>query len=661
MYPPVYVIHCPELPERSQACQRHLLERGVIATFWRGFHGKSWGVYTALEYDPGKHISPGHVGLNMGTWALWQHIHESSRALNQDDPVIILEDDAKLPERFGDQVNDLLLTLQYDFPEWDLVFLGLAETIPKVWHKVTERVGRPTSNLCVLNDPFGTHAYMVRRRALPVLLDNMAVAQRNLDQQLFERVLKPKLLKWCAVLPSMVEQRTFDYTGTGKPEWAPSTIDAGADAEINRLHKTAMQPVAAHEHEVKRLLGVDIAENPTPEEIAATSALVDPLPCIYRGEYLTYDGFDERGRSIPLAQCAYLNKPCYAKPGRRVEKPAAVSCETCTRRSAMHGRDRAAERLPLPDGHFNPSMIRYGDRLILATRDSWGHSKVALWELSNTKTDWTGDWSVTPIGSFASDHPQAPRLEDPRLFTMPVLDRTIEPRLCAMFNLPDGYPPKYVKVGYCVFKKDLSGIERTVVFDSPINSVYEKNWMPFFDHDAGELRWGYQFKPEHVVLGESEVFRTPNPLAWTGGALRGGATPVMVTGGLLPDHLRTFPVFYHFFHGCLKRTRGNVYTMGCAVFDARPPYRVLRQTAVPLAWPDLPGPGESVVKRYVLWPGGAVPHAGAWHIACGVDDTYVRIIRIPFETVETALSDKPESDTVTSIRQTPIVQGITRG
>jgi predicted GH43/DUF377 family glycosyl hydrolase len=203
-----------------------------------------------------------------------------------------------------------------------------------------------------------------------------------------------------------------------------------------------------------------------------------------------------------------------------------------------------------------------------------------------------------------------------------------------------------VKVGYVRFAEDLSGIEETVVMDSPHGNLYEKNWqcIPWGD----ELRWVYSFKPEHVVLGRTQNWVTPNPLPWTGGVIRGGATPVLCAGA-----------YYHFFHGVLKRPEGNVYTIGCNVFEAQPPYRVMRQTPTPLVWPDLPAPDESVIKRYVLWPGGAVPHAGAWHIATGIDDTHVRIIRLPFGQVEAALSEGGAERDVSSIRDTHIAHGVT--
>jgi predicted GH43/DUF377 family glycosyl hydrolase len=133
---------------------------------------------------------------------------------------------------------------------------------------------------------------------------------------------------------------------------------------------------------------------------------------------------------------------------------------------------------------------------------------------------------------------------------------------------------------------------------------------------------------------------------------RGGATPVFDL------HPELGSVFYHFFHGCLKRVQGSVYTIGCAVFEAKAPFRILRQTPKPLMWPDLPAVGENVTKRYVLWPGGAVAHRGAWHIACGIDDSFSRIVRIPFAEVEAALNDKPEEHAAHGLRDTPLAMGV---
>jgi hypothetical protein len=551
---------------------------------------------------------------------MWQHAHLTLDA--DDDAAVFFEDDVVVPDLLDLKVNDLRIELNYVFPDWDLVFLGLAETDVHVWQKVTERIGKPDSRLCRLDCPFGTHAMMIRKRGLRVMLDAMTRAERNLDQQLWEYALRPGLLKWCAVLPSMVTQRTFDYAGSGKPQWAASTVDAA------------------------------VTSKPTQEDpsfVSATAKLIDPFPCIYRGEWLDATATNARGKTVPVAECARLDAACVDRRGFVPTDDAVKRCETCALRVEM-APDSPRGRLPLPEGHFNPSMLMYRGRLILATRDSWGHSKVGLWELHNEKDDWTGVWSCAPIASHASDHKFAPRLEDPRLFLRRD-PRAGDDRLCAMFNLPDGYPPKHVQVGYCQFTEDLSGVEFTDVFQSPHGNLYEKNWVPFCNEYG--VNWVYATKPKHVVLTDHGNYVTDNDLPWTGGFVRGGAAPVCV-----PHH--TDPSkdsYYHFFHGCLKRVQGSVYTVGCVVFDAKPPYKVLRQTRLPLVWPDLPAVGESVVKRYVVWPGGAVAHAGAWHLALGIDDTYCRIVRIPFDAVEASLNDVPEESRLGSLRASIIATG----
>ncbi len=657
---PTFVLYCAELPAREKGCRDHLAEKGVPATFWRGYHGKTWGLETRLEYAPGLRLPPGHVALNVGSYAMWQHAYLSLK--EDDDCAVLLEDDAVLPDLFPLKLSSLQIELRYCLEDWDLVFLGLAEAEPHVWQKVTDRIGKPNSQLCRLNDPFGTHAMMIRKRGLAVMLDKMTKAERNLDQQLWEYVLKPGLLKWCALLPSMVTQRTFDYAGSGKPEWQASTVD------FDDQGKPLDHFVGAKEHELKMLFGThddhhEEKENSKPPEeyVKMTAQLIDPFPCIYRGEFTDDLALNDAGRSVPLSVCARFNKPCYTRPDFvAVEPKNALRCQTCTYRTEM-ASDSPRTRLPLPEGHFNPSMIQYNGRTILATRDSWGHSKVALWELTNPTPDWTGDWAVTPIGSYKSDHSEAPRLEDPRLF-LKRDPQSGEDRLCAMFNLPDGYPPKLVQVGYMQFDKDLTKVEYTQIYRSPHGNAYEKNWVPFCNEYG--LNWVYASKPEHVVMCENgETYKTPNHLPWTGGFMRGGASPVYVPAFAKPGKspvLCSFAdkdVFYHFFHGCHKRVHGSVYTTGCAVFEAKPPYRVLRQTITPLIWPDLPGHGEDVVKRYVIWPGGVIPHAGAWHVCLGVDDTFCRIDRIPFEKIEAALNNVPEERKVTSLRDTEIATG----
>lgn len=632
MIPPVFVLVCDEMPERKMAVQAHMIERQIDAKYWKGIFGRGWGLETTLEFAPGRRVEPGHVGLNLGFWNLMQHINALPG--QPDDAFIVFEDDVSLPADFDVQLDRVCAELVEFMPDWDVVFLGMTDREPGIWNKVTERVGRPNSRLCRLVDPFGTHAMMYRRRAIPVILDKMRAAERNLDQQLYSRVLEPGHVKWCAVLPGIAYQRTYDHGGTGTTEWETSC-------------GTPPPPESAAV--VRAMTGT-----PPPDELAAATQLLDPYPCMYRSELTDERCRDGRGKTAVVGICARLGVKCHTKPAPFVST-GITACRDCPHRTSIPSPARR-ERLPIPEGQFNPSIHMWANRLILATRDSWGHSQVALWELKNTRPDWCGEWIPTAIGSYKSDHPGAPRLEDPRLFVAPNPD-TGRDQLHSMFNLPNGYPAKTVRVGYSRFTPDLTGIEYTEVFESPERNLYEKNWVPF--HDGVELRWVYASKPQHIVRG-NQSWGTTNNLPWRGGVIRGGAAPVRVEPGDIPgtDYRRT--MYYHFFHGCLKRIEGSVYTVGCTVFEGMPPFAIQRQTELPLLWPDNPAPGEEVVKRYVCWPGGAVAHAGAWFLAIGVDDCHCKIVRIPFATVEAALNDIPEDPTNVdiSIRDTMVAHGI---
>jgi GR25 family glycosyltransferase involved in LPS biosynthesis len=348
---PVYLIHCTELPERTEAALGHLLKRRVNnLTLVRSIHGKTWGIETTREYDEGKRISPGHVGLLIGHWIAWQVAAAKAAAVAADNntPALILEDDVILPEDWQQQLDEVEAELADCFPDWELCMVGHCESEPQVWHKVTERVGGPSSRICRINLPFGTHAYLVRPSAIPKLLDLLPQggAVRNMDQQLFFNALQGNQIKWCAVLPALIRQRTFDYTRQGNPEWGPSTIDPNDEKEAAfgyRVTETEARSIVGNAEPPPRI---------TPEALAATLKMVDPLPCIYRGETLDSHGLAEKKRTVTVSQCARLGVPCHSKPEKQVGKvrtadgdPVRV-CESCELRTSMNPGGAKRTRLP---------------------------------------------------------------------------------------------------------------------------------------------------------------------------------------------------------------------------------------------------------------------------------------------------------------------------
>jgi predicted GH43/DUF377 family glycosyl hydrolase/GR25 family glycosyltransferase involved in LPS biosynthesis len=625
--PVVLVITCDELAERKQKCMKHFAEMGVEASYLRGIYGKSWGLETTHEFEPGQRISSGHVALDINHYFAWQVL--LFILPDGDSYGIVFEDDAVLPKDFYATVAGVVDELSDVMLDWDLVFLGSGDAGIRTWDKVTERIGGPNSRYCREQFPWGTHALMIRKKAIPTLMARMSIAERNMDQQLYLRVLKDNHVNWCMVLPSLVQQRTYDHAGVGKPEWAPSTIDK---VENLRLDQEKVFVVS-------------------PELHGLTMAKIDPNPCLYRGEFIDDMGttlIDGRAKSVVVSECARFNVACHSSTHITdvfVQDEKARPCATCGVRLALRKNDNVV-RLPVPEGHFNPTMAWYKDRLILITRDSWGHSALGLWHLKNGNAFSLGsdNWQVEPIASLRSEHPDAPRLEDPRAFL--AYDSKGNLKLHASVSLPDGYPPKVVRVGYVRFSEDLSRIEYTRIYESPLGSAYEKNWVFFLDENQ-EMKWVYATKPEHIILDKRGQIdsRTRNKLPWRGGALRGGATPYY-----------SGDRYVHFTHGCLKLVRGNVYSLGCTEFSASWPYNVLRQTPIPLLWPDN-NELEKVVKRNVLFPGGVICNGKDYLVVAGAEDTYCVMARIPVADVEAAMTDTAEEDRAVTIRSTSIALG----
>lgn len=195
--PPAHVIYCAELPERRDACAAHLDERGITPHWWRGFHGETWGLTSSKLFpDSGRPPSPGHCGLILSHYALWQHLLASGA-----EEAIVLEDDAVISPHFAEFAGAAIRALP---PTAGLLLLGHLGLRPQ------DIDARLPGNLARCNHaPFGTHCYYLRHSALPVLLDRMAELRTHVDVQLRENVLHKGLVEWYACLPSLAPQRSY--------------------------------------------------------------------------------------------------------------------------------------------------------------------------------------------------------------------------------------------------------------------------------------------------------------------------------------------------------------------------------------------------------------------------------------------------------------------
>ena len=195
----IFCISCPlELPDSHTAAVKHFAERDVSAKFVNGIHGERFGILAWRPYRQdhptrGSLINISQVGLALTHYMVW------NICLHFDDDVfLILEDDAEFSENWKERLNQALLDAPDD---WDIIQLGGTHCFDKPQTHIA-------GELFEVKYPFCTHAYMVNRKALEVLILNMRDAAMHIDIGLIEHAY-PKL-KVLTVLPRICNQRGND-------------------------------------------------------------------------------------------------------------------------------------------------------------------------------------------------------------------------------------------------------------------------------------------------------------------------------------------------------------------------------------------------------------------------------------------------------------------
>ena len=192
--------------------RRHFADIGLNVNFFQGVHGRTWGLRTVKESNPGYIIPSGHVGLNLSYWALWQML-----SFMPENEFLILEDDAYFDRTF---IADFERAYNVLPANWQFCYVGHlgvsgAQTLP-----VTDRLVRLRHGY-----PHGTHATLVNKTAIPWLLETQQRAEKHIDQQLATYSL-PGLHTY-AFEPSLARQHSYESAQKNQPMW--TTIAGSAD------------------------------------------------------------------------------------------------------------------------------------------------------------------------------------------------------------------------------------------------------------------------------------------------------------------------------------------------------------------------------------------------------------------------------------------------
>ncbi len=292
-------------------------------------------------------------------------------------------------------------------------------------------------------------------------------------------------------------------------------------------------------------------------------------------------------------------------------------CETCTDYEPQADEDEP-ERWRIPnDGlggradswRFNGGAIMFAGRLWLCYRTGWAGAQIHLSELD------PGSWAVKRTQTLTRCRHRLANYgrEDPRLF---VYKNALHVSYVGVEQGPGVFKTNmlYARINHETMRVEKVYAPRPADTDP---NRWEKNWA-FFEW-SDRLFFVYSIDPHVVyeVQGERIVNRweTPRTLPWSGGYLRGGASPVLHNG-----------VFYHWFHGAhdlgaswpIRRYNVGVYT-----FEAAPPFKMLSLTPYPLYEADHDTrPADQYCS--VIFPCGAfVNPSGEWVVTNGVHDRWL--------------------------------------
>lgn len=195
MNPPnVHAIVLRETPERTDRLKTHLDAEGIPWTRFLGVNAFTWGLTTVHTYEvdhPGSGyiVDRKHVGLALSHHFLWRKLSESS-----EDVFTVIEDDAIFISGWRLGLEAALRDVPTD---WDILMIGSCNC-------GGQRTQHKKGNVYEVTFPQCTHAMIIRKKALPVMIETQEKAWAPIDLSLIFRTYP--LLRVYTVLPRLVDQ-----------------------------------------------------------------------------------------------------------------------------------------------------------------------------------------------------------------------------------------------------------------------------------------------------------------------------------------------------------------------------------------------------------------------------------------------------------------------
>ena len=195
--PKIFCLTLKDTPQRKEYAEQHFKQRGLDVEFFEGINGAKFGLRTTIPYNdddpsgPDYFIKQGRIGCLLSHYMLWQTLWHLPY-----DEILILEDDAFLCENFQERFLEFKKQLPDD---WQYVFVGHCCLPPEDYQiKISDNI------ITTTHPPMCTHAYMIKKSSIPVLLDTNHQAWAAVDIQIQKKTLK--ILKHYVFLPVLIDQ-----------------------------------------------------------------------------------------------------------------------------------------------------------------------------------------------------------------------------------------------------------------------------------------------------------------------------------------------------------------------------------------------------------------------------------------------------------------------
>ena len=196
-FPKIFCLTLKDTPKRREYAEQHFKQHGLEVEFFDGINGAKFGLRTTIPYKddnldgPDYFIKQGRIGCLLSHYMLWQTLWHLPY-----EEILILEDDAFLCENFQERFLEFKKQLPDD---WQYVFVGHCCLPPEDYQiKLTDNI------ITTTHAPMCTHAYMIKKSSIPILLDTNHQAWSAVDIQIQKKTLK--ILKHYVFMPPLVEQ-----------------------------------------------------------------------------------------------------------------------------------------------------------------------------------------------------------------------------------------------------------------------------------------------------------------------------------------------------------------------------------------------------------------------------------------------------------------------